>query len=76
MLSLCAYIPLLVEIKTEACEDQGEERHEDGDSDGAAVGGAAGVGIDERYVFPHAQTWGREERYAQSKDTPKKQEFN
>lgn len=39
------YIPLLVEIKAEACEDQGEERHEDSDSHGAAVGGAAGVGV-------------------------------
>lgn len=54
------YVPLFVEIKAEACEDQGEERHEDSDGDGAAVGGAAGVGVDERYVFPHAQTWWRE----------------
>lgn len=51
------YVPLFVEIKAEACEDQGEERHEDSDGDGAAVGGAAGVGVDERYIFPHAQTW-------------------
>lgn len=54
------YVPLFVEIKAEACEDQGEERHEDSDGDGAAVGGAAGVGVDERYVFPHAQAWWRE----------------
>lgn len=53
------YIPLLVEIKAEASEDQGEERHEDSDSNGAAVGGAAWVGVNERYVFPHTQTWKR-----------------
>lgn len=51
------YIPLFVEIKAEACKDEGEERHEDGDSNGAAVGGAAGFGVSERNVLSHAQTW-------------------
>lgn len=54
------YIPLLVEIKAEACEDQSKERHEDSDSDGAAVSRAAGVGVYKCHVFPHAQTWKRE----------------
>ena len=51
------FIPLLVEIKAEACEDEGKERHEDGDSDRTAVGGAIGLVISERDILPHTQTW-------------------
>lgn len=51
------FIPLFVEIKAEACEDEGKERHEDGDSDRTAVGGAIGLGVGERDILPHTQTW-------------------
>lgn len=50
-------IPLFVEIKAKACEDKGKERHEDSDSNRTAVGGDAGVGVNERYIFSHTQTW-------------------
>lgn len=50
-------VPLFVEIKAEACEDEGKERHEDSDSDRTAVGGAVGLGVSESNVLSHAQTW-------------------
>lgn len=50
------YVPLLVEIETEACKDESKERHEDGDGDRTAVGGAVGFGVGERNVLSHAQT--------------------
>lgn len=51
------YIPLFVEIKTEACKDEGKERHEDSDSNRTAVGGAVGFRISEGNIFSHTQTW-------------------
>ena len=50
------YIPLLVEIKSEACKDEGKERHEDSDSNRAAVGGGIGFRVSECYIFSHTQT--------------------
>lgn len=50
------YVPLLVEIETKACKDESKERHEDGDSDRTAVGGAVGFRVGERNVLSHAQT--------------------
>lgn len=50
-------VPLFVEIKAEACEDEGKERHEDSDSDRTAVGGAVGLGVSESNILSHAQTW-------------------
>ena len=47
-------LPLLVEIEAEPCEYEGEERHQDGHGHGAAVGGAAGLGLHRRDVLPHA----------------------
>lgn len=41
-------VPVLVEIEHEACDDQGDERHQDGSCHGAAVGSkvaADGLGI-------------------------------
>lgn len=51
------HVPLLVEVEAEACDDEGEERHEDGHSNRAAVGGAVGFRVAERDVLSHAQTW-------------------
>lgn len=50
-------IPLFVEIKTEAGKDEGEERHEDSDSNRTAVGGAVGFRVGEGNIFSHTQTW-------------------
>ena len=47
-------LPLLVEIEAEPREYEGEERHQDGHGHGAAVGGAAGLGLHRRDVLPHA----------------------
>lgn len=51
------YIPLFVEIKTEACKDEGKERHENSDSDRTAVGGAVGLGVSESNILSRTQTW-------------------
>lgn len=56
------YVPLLVEIKPETCEDESKERHEDGDSNRTAVGGAVGFRVSECNVLPDAQTWKTEHR--------------
>lgn len=50
-------VPLFVEIKAEACKDEGKERHEDSDSDRTAVGGAVGLRVSESNILSHAQTW-------------------
>lgn len=51
------HIPLFVEIKSEACKDEGKERHEDSYSDRTAVGRAIGFGVNECNILPHTQTW-------------------
>lgn len=48
-------LPLLVEIKAEACKDEGEERHKNSNSDGAAVGGTIGFGVREGHVLSQSQ---------------------
>lgn len=50
------YIPLFVKIKTEACKDEGKERHEDSDSNRTAVGGAIGLRVTQCNIFSHTQT--------------------
>lgn len=52
-----SYIPLFVEIKSEACKDEGKERHEDSDSNRTAVGGAVGFRVSECNILSHTQTW-------------------
>lgn len=49
-------VPLFVEIKTEACKDEGKERHEDSNSNRTAVGGAAGFRVGEGDILPYTQT--------------------
>lgn len=51
------HIPLFVEIKSEACKDEGKERHEDSYSDRTAVGRAIRFGVNECNILPHTQTW-------------------
>ena len=51
------YIPLFVEIKSEACKDEGKERHEDSNSNRTAVGGAIGFRVSECNILSHTQTW-------------------
>lgn len=56
--------PLFVEIKAEACKDEGKERHEDSDSNRTAVGRATGFGVSECNVLSHTQTCKENTRFS------------
>lgn len=51
------YVPLFVEIEAQACEDEGEERHEDSDGHWTTVGGAVGFRVRKRHILSHVHTW-------------------